>query len=84
MCTLFLAGGLEEAVSRDLPAVLAIGGGLTVALVSIVTCAIRGVVRTRAVEQTKRELAAYVADGTMKPEDAERILQADRPKWERS
>jgi hypothetical protein len=30
-------------------------------------------------EQTKRELAAYVAEGTIKPEDATAILNAGNP-----
>lgn len=33
--------------------------------------------QTRAREETRRELAAYVAEGSMTPEDAERILCAE-------
>ncbi|QKK07762.1 MAG: hypothetical protein HND58_05975 [Planctomycetota bacterium] len=34
-------------------------------------------------EESRREIAAYVAEGSMSPEDAEKILAADMPVWER-
>ncbi len=34
-------------------------------------------------EESRREVAAYVAEGSMSPEDAEKILAADMPVWER-
>lgn len=34
-------------------------------------------------EESRREIAAYVAEGSMSPEDAERILAADMPVWEK-
>ena len=34
-------------------------------------------------EESRREIAAYVAEGSMSPEDAEKILSADMPVWER-
>lgn len=36
----------------------------------------RKVIQIREREETKREIAAYVAEGSMSPEDAERILAA--------
>ena len=70
-------------VNENLDKLIVMGGGILIGLVAILTCFIRGIVRTRAREQTKRELAAYVAEGSMTPEDAERIIKADLPKWER-
>lgn len=67
----------------DAVAIMAIGGGIAVALVSIIAGAIRTTLKTRAREQTKREIAAYIAEGSMKPEDGERILRADMRAWER-
>ena len=69
-----LADVFSQPISEDFKEVLAIGGGFTVAILAILTCFIKGIVRTRARETTKRELAAYVAEGSMKPEDAERII----------
>lgn len=63
--------------------IVAIGGGFVVAIVGIIASAARKSVQTRHREETKRELAAYVAEGTMTAEHAERLLQADLPKWQR-
>ncbi len=62
--------------------IVSVAFGCGVAVVSIVTGAFAGAAKTRAREQTKRELAAYVAEGSMKPEDAVAIVNAGRPKWE--
>lgn len=34
-------------------------------------------------EESRREIAAYVAEGSMSPADAEKLLAADMPVWER-
>ncbi len=57
--------------------IIMFGGGLCVAALYIVFGSIKSTVKSKEREQTKRELAAYVAEGSMKPEDAERILKAD-------
>ena len=41
-----------------------------------------GVVKTRARENTRREMAAYVAEGTIKPDEAIALLNSGLPKWE--
>ncbi len=71
-----LADVFSQPISDDFKGLVAIVGAFSTALVAIVAGLIRGTVRTRAREQTKRELAAYVAEGSMKPEDAERIINA--------
>lgn len=75
-----LVGSLDKSTLQG----IAIVGGLFIAVIAIVASFVRGVLKTRAREQTKRELAAYVAEGTMRPEDAERIIKADQPKWEKA
>ncbi len=45
-------------------------------IVLAVVHSIRRVLDTRAREQTKRDVAAYVAEGSISPDDAARILQA--------
>ncbi|MCZ6445949.1 MAG: hypothetical protein O6758_07165 [Planctomycetota bacterium] len=42
-------------------------------------CAVSRVLVARGKEQTKRELAAYVAEGTLDPDKAAAILDAGRP-----
>jgi hypothetical protein len=50
-------------------------GGLLFAAFIIVVAAIKSVAINRARETTKRELAAYMAEGSISAEDAERILK---------
>ncbi len=64
-------------------AIVAISMGCLTGMVAIVGCLIGGVMRTRAREATKRELAAYVAEGTLDPDQAVAMIDAGRPKWER-
>lgn len=68
MDTLTLAAADSTAI------VFGVGGGI--AVVAIVFGTITKAYRTRQFEATKRELAAYVAEGSMTPEDAQRILNA--------
>ena len=55
--------------------VLVIAGSIT--LVSIFK-SITGMVGRLAHERTRREVAAYIAEGSMTPEQGERLLAADR------
>lgn len=66
-------------VDQNLVPVIAIAGGLVVGLVAIVMGCITTMVRARAREVTAREVAAYVAEGSMTPDEAEKLLQASKP-----
>jgi hypothetical protein len=61
-------------------AVMAIifGVGGVVAVIAIVFDTMQKITVTRQRETTKREVAAYVAEGSMTPEDAERIIKAGK------
>ena len=61
---------------NDLIPIIAIGGGLIIAFFYVVFSNIAHVMTTRARETTKRELAAYVAEGSMSPEKAVALLTA--------
>lgn len=66
------------------PLVLASDEDKIIILLALVTAgvlvytigSVRKVLETRYREQTRREVAAYVAEGTIKPEDAARLLEA--------
>ena len=60
--------------------IIAICGGLTIAIVSIIASAISRTIQTRHREESRREIAAYVAEGTMAPDDAFKLLEAGRRK----
>lgn len=55
--------------------VFIVGGGI--AVTAILTSAIVRIAKTSARERSRREIAAYIAEGTMSPEQGERLLKAD-------
>lgn len=60
----------------EIIALVAITGGLSLAFVGIVAGTIKSVVRSRMRETTRREIAAYIAEGSMTQEEGERLLAA--------
>lgn len=63
-------------IDNNLIPVAAIVGGSVVGVVAISLGMLTSIARTRALERSRRELAAYVAEGSMTPEEAERLLEA--------
>lgn len=63
--------------SHDLAMLIVFGMGGLVLLIWIVARHVADVLKTRQVQQTKREVAAYVAEGSITPEDAVRLLSSD-------
>jgi hypothetical protein len=60
---------------RDIIAIsIFMGGGILVALTAIITGAITKVSQTRQREESRREIAAYVAEGSISPEDAAKLI----------
>lgn len=53
-------------------------------VVGIIGNTLREIVKTRSRERTRREIAAYIAEGSMTPEQGERLMAAGRSKWEDS
>ncbi len=58
-----------------IPLAAIVVGGL-IAVMAIAFGAIRRVSQTNAREKTRREIAAYIAEGSMTPEEGERLLKA--------
>jgi hypothetical protein len=73
---------LEYMQSGDFIAIVAIGLGCLTGMIGIIGGTICSVVRSRAREQTKREIAAYVAEGSLDPDKAVAMLNAGRTKWD--
>jgi hypothetical protein len=69
---MFTLGSIPEEV---IP-LTAITGGLAFGIIATVTQAIRRTLTEKYREESRREIAAYVAEGTLSPADAERILSA--------
>lgn len=67
--TTLAAGGEEMAM------VLASIGGV-IAIVAIITSSIEKVRIAKAKEESRREIAAYIAEGSISPEDGRRLIEA--------
>ena len=66
----------NEVLPQDMIPLVAISMGGLVVLLLIIGQVVRGVIVGTARERTRREVAAYVAEGTMSTEEAERLLKA--------
>ncbi|MHC4130299.1 MAG: hypothetical protein ACYS1E_16325 [Planctomycetota bacterium] len=73
---------LEMMQTDQFIAMVAITLGCFAGVVGIIGGTICSVVRSRAREQTKREIAAYVAEGSLDPDKAVAMLNAGRTKWD--
>lgn len=51
-------------------------GIFVISIIYIVLSFIKSVVRTNARERTRREIAAYIAEGSMSAEQGERLMKA--------
>lgn len=61
-------------------AAIAVGGGIAIALVSIIIGGFSRVLQTRSREASRREIAAYIAEGSMTPAEGERLMRAGEKK----
>lgn len=57
-------------------------GMLAVGVVWILASHTRSIAKAKQLEESRREIAAYVAEGTISPDDAVRLLNAGRPAHE--
>lgn len=78
MNALVLASSISDPSADDIVKIIAISGGLLLGFVAIVFSMIAGMVKTSQRERTRREVAAYVAEGSMTADEGERILKAGR------
>ena len=80
----FLACGdfADFATSENFIAIIAITFGSMMGLTGIIGASIGGVMKTRAKETTKRELAAYVAEGSLDADKAVMMLNSGLKRWE--
>ncbi|MCK6478452.1 MAG: hypothetical protein L6Q35_16660 [Phycisphaerales bacterium] len=70
--------GLVTLANDDI-AKMGIVGGLSLATISVVGGLIFRTVRARAFEASRREIAAYVAEGSISADDASKLLAAGQP-----
>ena len=73
-------GGPEAAsqLLRSDTLFLVVGGAI--AIIAIAAGALKSIVATSAREKTRREIAAYIAEGSMSPEQGEKLMNAGEGK----
>jgi hypothetical protein len=54
--------------------------GGTIAIVAILGSTVKGIVSSMARERSRREIAAYIAEGSMTPEQGEKLMAASSPR----
>ncbi len=64
------------ASADDVIPIVAIGGGLLLGLVGMISSAVRKMAQEHEREQSRREIAAYVAEGSMTAEDGAKLINA--------
>lgn len=64
------------AISGEEVGAIMMVGMLVIAFVSIVAAYVHKIVRARAFEASRREIAAYVAEGSISADDAQKLLAA--------
>jgi hypothetical protein len=67
--------GLDSNEMTLIVVAIAVCGAIT--LFSILVNLAQSMHRTRQVEQSRREIAAYIAEGSMSAEDGEKLLRAE-------
>lgn len=72
------AESLIEAMGDNIVVAIVFGVGGVLAFIGIIFGSMVSMNKTKESEKSKRELAAYVAEGSMTPADAERLLRADQ------
>jgi len=60
----------------DLQTVVALGVGGGIAIVAIIFGSVGKMIKHTANERSRREIAAYVAEGSMTPDDAKKLLES--------
>lgn len=62
--------------ANDIVPILAITLGIGIAFFAILTGTIKSIAKTKAREESRREIAAYVAEGSISAADAQNLLNA--------
>ena len=55
----------------------------SVAIVALVTHMVVRAISSSQRERSRREIAAYIAEGSMTPDQGEKLMDAGKPAWEK-
>jgi len=71
-----LLASMNDPTSEDIVKIVAISGGMFIAFIAILSSAIAGMVKNGQREKSRRDVAAFVAEGSMTADEGERLLKA--------
>lgn len=71
-------------IPDDVVPIVAVGGSLVFGLCWLVAHYVHETVKAKHREQTRREIAAYIAEGSMTPDQGEQLMRAGEPAPETS
>ncbi len=71
-----MGGQFSGINSSDFVPIVAIIAGCAVGAVAIIGGMLAAVSQRKQIERSRREIAAYIAEGSMTPEEGERLLNA--------
>jgi len=74
MTTELLLAATKDDWAENIGWIVMVAGGTAIALIAIITDAWRKTAETKAREESRREIAAYVAEGSMTADDAAKLL----------
>jgi hypothetical protein len=63
-------------IEDEFVGVMFFGAALVFGVVFVVTRTVKAVLIAREVERSRRDIAAYIAEGSMSPEDGQRLMAA--------
>jgi hypothetical protein len=75
-----LLAAISDPTSDDIVKIIAVSGSLFIAVVAIVFGTITGAVKNAQRERSRRDIAAFVAEGSMTADEGERLLKAGATK----
>ncbi|MBN8646096.1 MAG: hypothetical protein J0L61_12750 [Planctomycetes bacterium] len=78
MFPILLASSVDNPSMDDILKIVIVGGGILIGFVAVVFGMVASILKHRQMERTRREVAAYVAEGSMTADEGERLLRAGR------
>lgn len=69
---------LIDAIAEDIYVLIPLSA-MALAVIAVVGGILNNMARSRQYERSRREIAAYIAEGSISPEEGERLLSAKGP-----
>lgn len=78
MLHMLASSSMQDPTVDDIIKIVAVSSAMAIGFFAVVLGIISSTIKHRSSERTRREIAAYIAEGSMTPEEGERILKAGR------